>query len=175
MPNGGSDCCGTCWFNARNKGEAGYPHSQDPEPAFCLIRDLQIENPFYTYCVNHPHRRPQRDPVPIGPVFTTDSDESRKVWRLSPDSEHIRDHLLDLLAAIDQQPPSEYPLGIYADEVVVWQIGEFRERRAAAHLQRIASFDPGAPEAGTFGRTRNHLVRLAREALDKINPDPLSL
>jgi hypothetical protein len=21
MPNGGSDCCATCWFNARNEGE----------------------------------------------------------------------------------------------------------------------------------------------------------
>ena len=28
MPNGGSDNCGTCWFNERNKGEVGF----DPEP-----------------------------------------------------------------------------------------------------------------------------------------------
>jgi len=34
MPNGGSDCCGTCWFNARNKGEARYEHARDPEPNF---------------------------------------------------------------------------------------------------------------------------------------------
>jgi len=29
MPDGGSDCCGTCWFNERNKGEAGYAHADD--------------------------------------------------------------------------------------------------------------------------------------------------
>jgi len=38
MPNGGSDCCGTCWFNARNKGEAGYGHALATEPARCTIR-----------------------------------------------------------------------------------------------------------------------------------------
>ena len=43
MPNGGSDCCGTCWFNAKNKGEKGYGHAKDPEPAFCTIRALPIE------------------------------------------------------------------------------------------------------------------------------------
>jgi hypothetical protein len=57
MPNGGSDCCGTCWFNARNKGEAGYAHADDPEPKFCTIRGLAIENSFWTYCGNHPHPR----------------------------------------------------------------------------------------------------------------------
>ena len=73
MPNGGSDCCGTCWFNAKNKGQAGYDHASDHEPAFCTIRSLPIEDAFYTYCGNHPHRTPERDPIPIGPVFTGDA------------------------------------------------------------------------------------------------------
>jgi hypothetical protein len=136
MPNGGSDCCGTCWFNARNKGEAGYAHADGPEPAFCTIRDLPIDDPFYTYCSNHPHRRPQRDPIPIGPVFTGDS---RELWQPSPDTEEVRQHLLSLLAGMGQQPASEYPIGIYSDEVVVWQLGEFREPRAVEGLRRIAS------------------------------------
>lgn len=165
MPNGGSDCCGTCWFNAKNKGEAGYDHARDAEPDFCTIRNLPIEDPFYTYCGNHPHRRPERDPIPIGPVFTG---EERKLWQPSPDTEDIRQHLLFLLSQMEERPRSEYPIGIYSDEVVVWQLGELKESRAAAALRRIGSFDPTSAESGPFGRTRQSLVGLAREALGKI-------
>lgn len=168
MPNGGSDCCGTCWFNAKNKGQSGYDHANDPEPDFCTIRDLAIENPFYTYCGNHPHRRPQRDPIPIGPVFTGDWSGAREFWKPSPDTEEIREHLVSLLCEMDEQPNSEYPIGVYADEVVVWQLGEFREVRAVKQLQRIASFPPESAEAGPFGRTRSNLLQLAKEALRKI-------
>lgn len=76
MPNGGSDCCGTCWFNRRNKGQAGYQHAF-PGPTQCEIRSLEITSPFYTYCANHPHRRPERDEVPIGPVMTGDESGRR--------------------------------------------------------------------------------------------------
>jgi hypothetical protein len=165
MPNGGSDCCGTCWFNAKNKGEAGYDHASESEPDFCTIRSLPIENPFYTYCGNHPHRRPERDPTPIGPVFTG---EERKLWQPSPDTEDIRQHLLALLGQIKEQPRSEYPIGAYSDDVVVWQLGEFKESRAAGALRRIASFDRTSAETGPFGRTRQSLVGLALEALGKI-------
>ena len=165
MPNGGSDCCGTCWFNSKNKGEAGYDHASDPERDSCTIRCLSIADPFYTYCGNHPHRRPERDPIPIGPVFTG---EERKFWQPSPDTEEIRQHLLALLDQIEEQPRSEYPIGPYAEEVVVWQVGEFRESRAAEALRRVASFDPNFAEAGPFGRTRQNLAKLAREALGKI-------
>ena len=169
MPNGGSDCCGTCWFNAKNKGRAGFGHAHDSEPHFCTIRSLPIENhPFYTYCSNHPHRRPERDPIPIGPVYTGDSFGNREVWKPSPDTEEIRQHLLTLLAQIDEQPGSEYPIGIYADDVVVWQLGEFKEARAVERLRQVASFQSDSTEAGPFGRTRQSLVRLAREALDKM-------
>lgn len=168
MPNGGSDCCGTCWYNLRNKGEAGYTHTDDPEPAFCVIRNLAIEDPFYTYCANHPHRRPDRDAVPIGPTLTGDSNGRRRLWRASPDSEEIRAHLLALLHEIGGQPASEYPLGAYLDEVVVWQTGEFRETRAVPDLRRLIGFDPLATETGPFGRTRGSLVHLAEQALAKI-------
>ena len=168
MPNGGSDCCGSCWFNAKNKGEAGYDHADDPEPAFCTIRGLSIDDPFYTYCSNHPHRRPDRDPIPIGPVFTGDASGGRTFWQPSPDSKDIRQHLLTLLSQIEERPGSEYPLGIYLDEVVVLQLGEFKEPRSIEHLRRIAAFDPAATETGSFGRTREHLVQLAREALEKM-------
>jgi len=172
MPNGGSDCCGTCWFNAKNKSEEGYAHSRDPEPPFCSIRNLPIEDPFYTYCGNHPHRRPGRDRIPIGPVFTGDSSGARQFWQPSPDTEEIRQHLLSLLDAQEQQPSSEYPIGVYADELVVWQLGAFREVRAIAGLRRIANFDPSVEEMGPFGRTRQELVKIAREAIAKIEGGP---
>jgi hypothetical protein len=54
MPNGGSDNCGTYWFNAKNK---------------CSIRELAIEHSLYPYCSNHPYRLPDKDSIPIGPVF----------------------------------------------------------------------------------------------------------
>src|SRR5438093_7849176 len=168
MPNGGSDCCATCWFNARNKGQAGYAHARDTEAAFCTIRNLPIEDPFYTYCGNHPHRRAERDPIPIGPVFTGDSSGARRFWEPSPDTEEVRKHLLNLLAGIEQEPSSEYPIGVYVDELVVWQLGEFHERRAVEGLRRVTCFEPAAAESGPFGRTRRGLVRLAREALLKI-------
>jgi hypothetical protein len=168
MPNGGSDCCGTCWFNAKNKGEAGYEHSRDPEIPFCVVRELAIEDPFYTYCANHPHRRSERDPIPIGPALTGDSDGRRSLWRSSPDSAKIRMHLLALLQSIKERPASEYPIGAYLDEVVVWQLGEFRETRAVPDLRRLVGFDPLAAEVGPFGRTRSSLVALAEQALGKI-------
>ena len=70
MPNGGSDCCGTCWFNRSNSGQRGSVNFNRDIPSFCEIRQLAIPNPFYTYCANHPYHRPNRDPIPIGPVYT---------------------------------------------------------------------------------------------------------
>ena len=168
LPNGGSDCCGTCWFNSKNKGEAGYRHAGDNEPDFCTIRNLAIENPFYTYCGNHPHRRSEKDRIPAGPVFVGDSSGSRKLWKPSPDSEEIRRHLLALLGDMAEQPTSEYPIGVYVDEMVVWQLGEFRDLRALEPLRRVSLFQADAKESGPFDRTRNALIRLAREALEKI-------
>lgn len=170
MPNGGSDCCGTCWFNAKNKGETGLGHVDDPEENFCTIRGLSINNPFWTYCSNHPWRRPNRDPIPIGPVFIDNGDygSNREQWQPSPDTEEVRQHLLELVRAIQEQPEEEYPIGLYTDEMVVWQLGEFRENRAADELRRIASFSSKV-SAGRFGRTRESLVEVAKEALAKLD------
>jgi hypothetical protein len=168
MPNGGSDCCATCWFNEKNKGERGLKHAEDPEPAFCTIRGFSIESPFYTYCGNHPRRRPMRDPIPIGPVFTGDDSGERRFYKPTPDTEEVRLHLLELIHQMGEQPKSEYPIGIYCDEIVVWQLGELRETRAVEQLKRIASFNPDAKESGPFDRTREALMQIAKEALEKI-------
>jgi hypothetical protein len=89
----------------KTSAKAGYSHSDDPEPDFCSIRNLSIDNPFYTYCANHPHRRPERDAIPIGPVFVG---EHREEWQDSPDTEEVRAHLLELLSVIPEQPQTEY-------------------------------------------------------------------
>src|SRR5258708_39600935 len=91
-----------------------------------------------------------------------------KTDRFSPDTEEVRHHLLTLLAGMVLQAASEYPIGFSTDEVVVWQPGEFREARAAEGLRRIAEFDPSAVETRPFGRSRQGLVALAREAFAKI-------
>ncbi len=168
MPSGGSDCCGTCWFNAKNKNQPGYDHVDDPDPDFCTIRDLPLSDPFYTYCGNHPHRRPDRDPITIGPVFRGNSLGDRRFWKPSPDTEEIRRHLLALVGTIEEQPPTEYPMGTSSEETVVWQLGEFREARAVGDLRRVASFSPESGGDGPFDRSREDLVALAHEALDKI-------
>ena len=153
MPNGGSDCCGTCWFNRKNRGERDrMRHGDNSEQPHCEIRDEPIEAPFYTYCANHPHRRSVRDPIPIGPILvgemTGGFSYERVVWKPSPDTEEIRQHLLDLLTDIEETAAADsyiaYPR---VTHTVVRQLGEFRERRALEPLQRIADEMEG--ETGT--------------------------
>lgn len=139
MPNGGSDCCGTCWFNRANGGRKGSGNHDRSIASHCEIRDLPIRDPFYTYCSNHPYRLDRREPIPIGPVFVADGHEGgRKVWVESPDTEEIRQHLLRLLA--DPAPTRDhYPFyGASILTLVARQLGEFRESRAIPILERIA-------------------------------------
>ena len=161
MPNGGSDCCGTCWFNRRNQGERGNPEGRNRGDApYSEIREVRIRNPFWTYCANHPHRRPDRDPIPIGPITRHVGDSmknDREVWIPSPDSEEIRLHLMALLENfVEHVMESRYPIGPDVGEVVLRQLGEFREERAEERLRWVSENlpDPGAD--------------VAREALAKI-------
>jgi hypothetical protein len=172
MPNGGSDCCGTCWFNARNKGEVGYGHIDSTEPHFCTIRNLPIESGFYTYCANHPNHRPERETVPIGPVLTGNSLGERQVWKPSPDTEEIRRHLIGLLDRIDERPGFQDPSENRGFEAVIRQLGEFREARAVEPLRRIAAFEPVPPESAPYRRPRYGLVEAAQEALEQIAGSP---
>ena len=122
-----------------------------------------MRTPFYTYCANHPHRRPDRDPIPIGPVTRYDernddtSPSPRYVWKLSPDSEEIRQHLLSLLNSLsDHLGKDFYPLGHGLGQTIIWQLGELKEQRAVRGLERIRKHD-------SWG-----LGSTAREALTKI-------
>lgn len=171
MPNGGGDCCGTCWFNEKNEGQAGYEHADTPGlDNFCTIRGLPLRVPFYTYCANHPHKNPSRIELPIGPVWEGTSDNYREIWKLSPDEEEVRQALLALLVQIEEELQLEYPAGMSLDDIVIWQLGEFREKRAVDNLQRIVGFDTDKVYKDQFkiDQTRRGTVQLAQKALEKI-------
>ncbi|NOZ21909.1 MAG: cellulose biosynthesis cyclic di-GMP-binding regulatory protein BcsB [Planctomycetes bacterium] len=174
MPNGGSDCCGTCWFNTANEGDPDYRKGPPPDEVRCTIRSLEIETPFWTYCANHPHHNPARVEVPIGPVYVTDGyPYTRRVLEQSPDTEEIRAGLLDLLGHMEEVPNAEYPTPTELDEEVIKQLMEFREKRAAPTLRTIIHFDPlAAPDGDNpFGQNRVTTVALAVEALVCIEGD----
>lgn len=158
MPNGGSDCCGTCWHNRVNEGKAGYdrPGAAKGVKDYCEIRSLPIEGPFYTYCANHPHHMPEDALIPIGPVFTGDSFGRREVWVPSPDTEEIRLALLNMLTALDYVVTRDaYPFTSPSiASIVVRQVVEFREQRAVSVLERLLE---RWPEEGLF-----------REALEQL-------
>ena len=164
MPNGGSDCCATCWFNARNRGKRGFQDADGPH--YCQIRHVAIDNPGYTYCANHPHRRPERDPIPIGPITRHVAIDAlgggrREVLLPSPDTEEIRQHLLDLLDSFfTVLAHDRYPIGDSAAHQVIWQLGEFREQRALQHLQWLSENLP------------DDLADVARSALKKTTDAP---
>lgn len=148
MPNGGSDCCGTCWHNRVNEGKAGYERTGEAKGLkdFCEIRRLEIADPFYTYCANHPHHMPEVGNVPVGPVFTGDSFGNRDVWVESPDTKEVRLGLLAMLEGLEYVVGRDrYPFfspGIA--QTVVRQLVQFRERRAAPFLERLLERRPDA-------------------------------
>jgi hypothetical protein len=142
-------------------------HAGDPGPARCVVRDFDIENPFYTYCANHPHRNPAKLTVPFGPVFVGDSFGHRRVWKLSPDTEEIRLKLLEMLNNIREEPTQDYPAGFYLDEVVILQLAEFREKRAIDDLKRITAFNV-KPSPHPIFRDHVRTVAFAKQALEKI-------
>ena len=146
MPNGGSDCCGTCWFNIVNinkkkayKAEAR--QEKELPKAKCLIRDLDIPDPFWTYCANHPHHtHPKKIKVPIGPVYVNDGyPYTRKVWMKPPDTEEIRMELIKILSTINTKIETKAPVPLNLDIEAVLQIVVLKEKRAIPELLRIAN------------------------------------
>ncbi len=170
MPNGGSDCCGTCIFNTKNEGKTGSSHFGDLGPSHCKIRDLDIENAFWTYCANHHAHNPAKIDLPIGPVFVYSGGNppyGRKLWVESPDSEDIRKMLLKLLSEIEEKPEDEYPAGSSRDNIVIWQLGEWQEKRALPDLKRILKFNPETT-SNDKQRSRKPTVALVEQAIQHI-------
>jgi hypothetical protein len=169
MPNGGSDCCGTCWFNSKNKGEPGYGHTDDPGPSFCAIRNVDIPNPFYTYCANHPHRNPAKLAMPIGPAYTGDSLGNRKVWVPLEDTPENRVNHLELLRMLSEVMPEEYPIGKPSLAVIIEQLLEWKEFRAIPIIQRIAGLLIEQESPDGLAMPREVVIKAARRALEQFN------
>ena len=168
MPNGGPDNCSTCSFNRRNEGQLGHGRQNPNLPHHCLIRDQALEDPGYKYCLNHPYRTNREPvPIPVGPLlkaeFGPGIESGRVPWKPSPDTEEIRLHLLDLLKRAEEVHAKDYHPAFGESVrfdpsfigVVIWQLGQFGERRAMAPLERV-------------GRSIPELGELAREAIDSI-------
>lgn len=174
MPNGGSDCCGTCWFNARNQGEPGFPRDAErrSQPSFCEIRNLPIQNAFWTYCSNHPHHNPGRLRIPVGPVYhdTGGYPYGRTELTPSPDTEEVRLGLLELAREATAESARGYPAGLSLVEGAIRQLGEFRETRAIPSLDQIRELPTQPATDEPFARNPGRLVSLARQALSRCIP-----
>jgi hypothetical protein len=162
MPNGGSDNCGTCWFNRRNNGRYAQVVDRSAEgqpPDECMLRVQPITTPpFYTYCANHPQHNSEDGQVlrsqtsegsiyydfgptvPIGPILTMKSHaEGRVLSADSPDSAYVREYLLAIAKDMHR---GNWPLNTVERipqrwHAVLWQLGEFREQRAVPALQAL--------------------------------------
>ena len=157
MPNGGSDCCGTCRFNRANAGLDDYGPLQREdvenvhEASHCEIRGLDIVNPFWTYCSNHTSRMKREVSVPLGPVYVHKWKEvvnpetgvrglgsNRIPWVDAPDTEEVRTQLLRFLKELellsDAYPWHGKDLGLE----VINELERLREPRAISILEQIA-------------------------------------
>jgi hypothetical protein len=177
MPNGGSDCCGTCPFNRKNRGQLGYGGRDNPEPDHCEIRDLPITGAaFWTYCANHPHHNPQSIRIPIGPVYVDAGGfpYGRKVWQPSPDTEEIRAEVLRLITTATPEPIQDYTAGLALVEAAILQAGEFRDLRYVPELDRIRQFAGGdSPPRGSTRDPDRSAAFAARSLALILPPDAL--
>ncbi len=156
MPNGGSDCCGSCRFNRANAGLENRSSllREDMEcvheASHCEIRGLDIQNPFWTYCANHTSRMKRGYSVPLGPVYVhewnhvVNSDgvrvpvSNRIPWVDAPDTEEVRTQLLQFLKELELLSDS-YPWhGKDLVHEVVDELERLREPRAIPILEQIA-------------------------------------
>jgi hypothetical protein len=154
MPNGGSDCCATCWFNSKNAGEQGYHGMRKPGDVQCVIRGMTIPDPFWTYCDNHPRAeyfesiifgtevKPRTEL--IGPVYVAPTREEREIWVEGHDTEQERLRLLKFLTAIPYSP-EEYSKRqkYFGDTAVLGNLrllGLLKEKRAVDGLNRIIGY-----------------------------------
>lgn len=167
MPNGGSDCCITCWFNSKNFEKDTYQEIDIYEKINCSIRNLKIEDAMGTYCVNHPHHNPKKSKLPIGPVYIDDQYPfTRKVWVAAEDSEQVRLNLLELLNNIKYKE-SVNPASINFKEEIIYHLRVLKEKRAIEGLKEIIEFGIAFPckTNGRLFNKKNIIIGHAIEAL----------
>lgn len=159
MPNGGSDCCGTCCFNELRETPA--EEEGRPRKGRCTLRGLDIDHPFHKYCINHPRHNRREIQEPIGPIFTTGKyPNSRVPCEPAPDSPEIRARLLALLDDVTfGNTRSSYPFrGMFFDAIVLNHLAELKERAA---LPGILRFLKEAKDKFLQPRTEAPTVRTA--------------
>ena len=103
MPVASSDCCGTCEFNTISQSEGRTPPGDQDRAFFCQIRQVPIDNPFWTFCHNHQRRNPLLSRTPRGPIWATVSN----VLRQMPLAE-------DLYIPPEAAPPADVDSSRYA-------------------------------------------------------------
>lgn len=104
-----------------------------------LSRDLDVPDPFWTYCANHPHHNPSRIDIPLGPVYTG---EDREVWVLAPKGEEVTQKLLESLNKITNEVQFHYPVSpIDLEITIIDQLSEMKERRAIPGLLKVLDLD----------------------------------
>ena len=171
MPNGGSDCCGTCWFNTINQGEAGYIEDSS-KTIVCEIRDFTPSDPFWTYCINHPHHNSEKIRIPIGPVYVHDDTTYSRVEKIpASNSKKVRLELVKLIKKIKENPNNEYPFGNSFNVEIIKHIKLIKEKNAITDLVRILSFEPLCePNENQFQQNNIPLISITLETLAMISP-----
>lgn len=154
MPNGGSDCCGTCRFNNYIFKSKGHPELETEKSAYCIIRKILIPDPLYTYCANHPQHNKEKIEIPLGPVYIYAGYGSREIWLNPPDNEEVRIELLYYLENIDNGIEKIYPLAKDIEEIVITQLTELKEKRAIPYLLDITKLD-----IEIYRNFKNHWLR----------------
>ena len=74
-----SDCCGTCEFNSINQQDGRTPPGEQDRAFFCQVRQVAMDNPFWTFCNNHQRRNPLLSQTPRGPIWATVSNVLRQL------------------------------------------------------------------------------------------------
>lgn len=142
------------------------------EHDFCAIRDEHIENSCWTYCVNHPFFNKNDVTTTMGPMYRYAPNHSRRTVIVnSPDNQAVKDSLLEQANKI-KEVIDYHVIDLERDEVIVWQLGEFRDKRAIELLKRIKLFNEKvtvSPPTDVANCTRKSLIEAATQALEKIN------
>ena len=116
---------------------------------------------------NHPYHRPNRDPVPIGPVYVHRvtgplGEGGREEWQPSPDTEEIRQHLLDIVRLPEEHADEGYHFYTHPAHIAaITQLLEWRDERLIPALEEIAR----RPEVERVRADIEETTRLVRKRL----------
>ena len=187
MPNGGSDCCGTCWFGISvANSAAGTLTTESRAIAKSVVWTFRtgsgptVQTTPTTVRVETSARLA---PVPAGDSVQTTpttvrvetpsrSDRyaiddalrsTRKEWQPSPDTEGIREHLLDIVRVPDEHRDTGYHFFTHPAHIAaIEQLLEWRDPRLISALEEIAQ-NPAMERARA---DIEETIQLVRERLD---------